>query len=71
MRGTDADCTLIVAGCAAGRPEDSGISLQTVRELGPDFPVFGVCMGHQCIGEAFGGVALPPAASPPKDVTHN
>ncbi|KAG2447499.1 hypothetical protein HYH02_007425 [Chlamydomonas schloesseri] len=38
-----------------GRPIDSGISLQTVRELGPDFPLFGVCMGHQCIGEAFGG----------------
>lgn len=39
----------------AGRPVDSGISLQAVRELGPDFPLFGVCMGHQCIGEAFGG----------------
>lgn len=38
-----------------GRPVDSGISLQAVRELGPDFPLFGVCMGHQCIGEAFGG----------------
>ncbi|KIZ07815.1 anthranilate synthase component II [Monoraphidium neglectum] len=38
-----------------GRPVDSGISLQAVKELGPDFPLFGVCMGHQCIGEAFGG----------------
>eukprot|EP00891_Asterochloris_glomerata_P004262 jgi/Astpho2/4262/Aster-05212 len=38
-----------------GRPEDSGISLQAVRELGGDFPLFGVCMGHQCIGQAFGG----------------
>lgn len=38
-----------------GRPVDSGISLQVVRELGPEFPLFGVCMGHQCIGEAFGG----------------
>ncbi|KAL3137701.1 Ankyrin repeat and SOCS box protein 2 [Trebouxia sp. C0009 RCD-2024] len=38
-----------------GRPEDSGIALQTVRELGPDFPIFGVCMGHQCIGQVFGG----------------
>lgn len=34
---------------------DSGISLQAVKELGPLFPLFGVCMGHQCIGEAFGG----------------
>ena len=39
----------------AGRPEDSGIALQTVMELGPDFPIFGVCMGHQCIGQVFGG----------------
>ena len=38
-----------------GRPEDSGISLDVVRELGPEFGVFGVCMGHQCIGQVFGG----------------
>ena len=41
--------------CWPGRPEDSGISLQAVRELGTEFPLFGVCMGHQCIGQAFGG----------------
>jgi anthranilate/para-aminobenzoate synthase component II len=38
-----------------GEPQDSGISLQTVLELGPTVPVFGVCMGLQCMGEAFGG----------------
>ncbi|GAA0171289.1 hypothetical protein Leryth_007300 [Lithospermum erythrorhizon] len=38
-----------------GAPQDSGISLQTVLELGPLVPLFGVCMGLQCIGEAFGG----------------
>uniref|UniRef100_A0A7S3QJU2 anthranilate synthase n=1 Tax=Dunaliella tertiolecta TaxID=3047 RepID=A0A7S3QJU2_DUNTE len=38
-----------------GKPSDSGICLQAVRELGPDIPLFGVCMGLQCIGEAFGG----------------
>ncbi|KAI4311392.1 hypothetical protein MLD38_036294 [Melastoma candidum] len=38
-----------------GAPKDSGISLQTVLELGPEVPLFGVCMGLQCIGEAFGG----------------
>ncbi|KAG2292471.1 hypothetical protein Bca4012_006651 [Brassica carinata] len=38
-----------------GTPQDSGISLQTVLELGPRVPLFGVCMGLQCIGEAFGG----------------
>jgi anthranilate/para-aminobenzoate synthase component II len=40
----------------AGTPQDSGISLQTVTELGPSIPLFGVCMGLQCIGEAFGGL---------------
>ncbi|XP_051144949.1 anthranilate synthase beta subunit 2, chloroplastic-like [Andrographis paniculata] len=38
-----------------GAPQDSGISLQTVLEFGPSVPLFGVCMGLQCIGEAFGG----------------
>ena len=38
-----------------GKPEDSGISLEAVKTLGPKFGVFGVCMGHQCIGQVFGG----------------
>lgn len=38
-----------------GTPKESGISLQAVLELGPTIPLFGVCMGLQCIGEAFGG----------------
>uniref|UniRef100_A0A7N0ZTX1 anthranilate synthase n=1 Tax=Kalanchoe fedtschenkoi TaxID=63787 RepID=A0A7N0ZTX1_KALFE len=38
-----------------GAPKDSFISLQTVLEIGPIVPLFGVCMGLQCIGEAFGG----------------
>lgn len=42
----------------AGTPQDSGISLQTVTELGPSIPLFGVCMGLQCIGEAFGGLYI-------------
>lgn len=29
--------------------------MRTVLELGPTIPLFGVCMGLQCIGEAFGG----------------
>ncbi|MCO5614533.1 hypothetical protein L7F22_068816 [Adiantum nelumboides] len=38
-----------------GTPQDSGISLDTVVKLGPHIPLFGVCMGLQCMGEAFGG----------------
>jgi len=41
-----------------GRPEDSGISLEIIRELGPHLPLLGVCMGHQCIGQVFGGAVI-------------
>src|SRR6266853_4573647 len=38
-----------------GRPEDAGISLDLIRELGPRVPILGVCLGHLCIAQAFGG----------------
>jgi anthranilate synthase/aminodeoxychorismate synthase-like glutamine amidotransferase len=38
-----------------GRPENAGISAQVVRELGSTTPILGVCLGHQCIGQVFGG----------------
>ena len=37
-----------------GRPEDSKISLEVIRELGKTKPVLGVCLGHQGIGICFG-----------------
>ena len=36
-------------------PDDAGISLAVVEELGGLFPILGVCLGHQCIGQVFGG----------------
>ena len=38
-----------------GRPENAGISLELIRELGPRVPILGVCLGHQCVAQAFGG----------------
>jgi len=36
-------------------PDDAGISLEVVAELGEAYPILGVCLGHQCIGQVFGG----------------
>ena len=38
-----------------GRPADAGISEALIRDLGPTLPIFGVCLGHQAIGEVYGG----------------
>ena len=38
-----------------GTPHDAGISEDIIRELGPSVPVLGVCLGHQAIGEVYGG----------------
>ncbi|MBW3557085.1 MAG: aminodeoxychorismate/anthranilate synthase component II [Actinobacteria bacterium] len=45
----------IVISPGPGRPEDAGISNLVIQRLGPRIPTFGVCLGHQCIGEVFGG----------------
>src|SRR5256885_11524538 len=38
-----------------GTPAEAGICKELLLELGPTLPTLGVCLGHQCLGEAFGG----------------
>jgi anthranilate synthase component II len=47
--------THIVISPGPGRPSDSGISGNVMLEMGTSTPVLGVCLGHQCIGEIYGG----------------
>ena len=35
-------------------PNEAGISIEVIRQFGPQIPILGVCLGHQCIGAAFG-----------------
>ena len=45
----------IVISPGPGNPKEAGISMEVIRRLGPEIPVLGVCLGHQCIGEVYGG----------------
>ena len=44
----------IILSPGPGRPEDAGVIIDVVKELGKEFPILGVCLGHQAICAAFG-----------------
>ena len=45
----------IVISPGPGRPEDAGISCAVIKAFAGSIPILGVCLGHQCIGQVFGG----------------
>jgi anthranilate synthase/aminodeoxychorismate synthase-like glutamine amidotransferase len=50
--------THMVISPGPGRPEGAGVSLEAVRTLSGRIPILGVCLGHQCIGQVFGGFVV-------------
>ena len=49
----------IVISPGPGTPAEAGISKELIREFAAKVPVLGVCLGHQCIGEVYGGKVIP------------
>ncbi len=48
----------IVISPGPGTPADAGISLEIIRRTGKTTPILGVCLGHQCIAEVYGGKVI-------------
>ncbi|WP_315266966.1 aminodeoxychorismate/anthranilate synthase component II [Selenomonas noxia] len=48
----------IIISPGPGLPKDAGITEEVIRELGGRLPILGICLGHQAIGEVFGGKVI-------------
>lgn len=57
-----------------GTPDDTGVSLEVLKKFGEKIPILGVCLGHQAIGQVFGGkiVRAPqPVHGKPVEIIHD
>ena len=52
---TRLDPVAVLLSPGPGTPAEAGVCKELLLELGPTLPTLGVCLGHQCLGEAFGG----------------
>ena len=57
-----------------GTPDEAGVSLETIKMLGESVPILGVCLGHQAIGQVFGGRVIrapEPVHGKPVEICHD
>ena len=73
LRAVDPDAVVISPG--PGTPDDAGVSIAAIEHFSATRPVLGVCLGHQCIGAAFGGqvsrASVGPVHGKTSQVTHD
>jgi anthranilate synthase/aminodeoxychorismate synthase-like glutamine amidotransferase len=73
LAALEPDAVLVSPG--PGSPDEAGVSLEAIGFFAPTTPVFGVCLGHQCIGVAFGGVVdrapVGPVHGKTSEIEHN
>lgn len=72
LEAVDPDAVVISPG--PGAPADAGVSMEAVKAFGARVPVLGVCLGHQCIAQVFGGTVaraeVGPVHGKTSEVTH-
>ena len=64
----------IIISPGPGTPQNAGICIDLIKKLGPKTPILGVCLGHQAIGEAYGGKtqhAQTPIHGKMRQITHD
>lgn len=57
-----------------GTPDDAGVSLECIERFGDETPILGVCLGHQAIGQIFGGKVIrapEPVHGKPVEIIHD